>query len=436
MNQPGPADTTIKPTDLRGILKYVPRFQEQVFVIALDGVIVADENLSNLLLDVAVLRSLQIKVVLVHGIGYQLKLLAAEQKTELSDIDGAGITDVATRDLAVRASSRVSHQILEGLTQSGLKCAITNSVRATPVGIVKGIDQQHSGKVDRIDTEFIVNLLNQQIVPIVQPIGFDRNGQSLRINSDLLATALATDLDATKVVYMTARGGLEISGEVRRQISMEELQSTLEKQPELIDPVQRSKAKQAVRAISGGVPRVHIIDGRLHDALLNEIFSNEGVGTLVYGNDYQQIRKATKRDIRLIHNLTRHAVKRAELVHRTLEAVEKNIDSFYVFEIDENLIGCVSLASYPDKPGLIELGSLFVQPFHSKRGIGKKLVAFACHEAKKQGVSEVIALSTQTFTFFTDVCGFSEADVNILPDSRRATYEQSQRNSRILHKTL
>lgn len=436
MNQPGPADTNIKPTDLRGILKYVPRFQGQVFVIALDGVIVADENLSNLLLDIAVLRSLQIKIVLVHGIGYQLKLLAAEQKMELSDIDGAGVTDLATRDIAVRASSRVSHQILEGLTQSGLKCAITNSVRATPVGIVKGVDQQHSGKVDRIDTEFIVNLLNQQIVPIVQPVGFDRNGQSLRINSDLLATALATDLDATKVIYMTAAEGLKIGDEIRRQISMEELQTTLEKNPGSIAPPQQSKARQAVRAIGGGVPRVHIIDGRLHDALLNEIFSNEGVGTLVYGNDYQQIRKATKRDIRLIHNLTRHAVKRAELVHRTLESVEKNIDSFYVFEIDENLIGCVSLTAYPDKPGLMELGSLFVQPFHSKRGIGKKLVAFACHEAKANGAKEVIALSTQTFAFFTDVCGFSEASVDILPESRRAAYDQSQRNSRILHKTL
>jgi amino-acid N-acetyltransferase len=235
---------------------------------------------------------------------------------------------------------------------------------------------------------------------------------------------------------MTAAEGLTIGGEIRRQISMEELQSTLEKKPGAIELIQQSKARQAVRAISGGVPRVHIIDGRLHDALLNEIFSNEGVGTLVYGNDYQQIRKATKRDIRLIHNLTRHAVKRAELVHRTLESVEKNIDSFYVFEIDENLIGCVSLATYPDKPGLMELGSLFVQPFHSKQGIGKKLVAFACHEAKANGAKEVLALSTQTFAFFTDVCGFSEAGIEILPESRRVTYEQSQRNSRILHKTL
>lgn len=436
MNPNGPAITTIKPTDLRGILKYVPRFQGHVFVLAIDGVIVADENLSNVLLDVAVLRSLQIKVVLVHGIGHQLRELSTARNIAISDVDGTGVTDADTRDLAIRASARVSHQVLEGLTQSGLKCAITNSVRAAPVGIVRGVDHQFSGKVDRIDTDFLRNLLDHQVVPILQPIGFDRDGHSLRVNSDHLATELATELKATKIIFLTPHAGLEVKGELRRQIAVEELGQLVQSDDGAVEPQFKSKAAHAVNALQGGVPRVHLIDGAVHDGLLNEIFSNEGVGTLIYGNDYQQIRKATRRDIRLIYNLTRHAVKREELIHRTLQAVEKNIDNFYVFEIDENLIGCVSLSFYPDRPGLAEVGSLYVLPFYHRRGIGKKLVEFACLEAKKAGASQILALSTQSFTFFSSVCGFTETTKEQLPEARRQVYEQSQRNPRVLTREL
>lgn len=435
MNSNGANDTPIKPTDLRGILKYVPRFQGQVFVIAFDGIIVADENLSNLLLDIAVLRSLQIKVVLVHGIGHQLKELSAVRQVPISDFEGTGVTDSATLDLAIRASSRVSHQILEGLTQSGLKCAITNSVRATPVGIVKGVDHLFSGKVDRIDTDFLLHLINEQVVPIIQPIGFDRDGHSLRINSDLLATELASDLHATKIIYFTPHPGLEIRGELRHQIPVDQLEQLLQ-QPDSVDSRLHSKAAHAVRAIQAGVPRVHLVDGRVHDALLNEIFSNEGVGTLVYGNEYQQIRQATRRDTRSIYNLTRNAVRREELIHRTLQAVEKNIDNFFVYEIDENLIACVSLAFFADKPDVAEVGSVYVLPFYHRRGIGKKMVEFACLEAKKRGAKQVFALSTQAFTFFTSVAGFAETTKDTLPEARRQIYDQSGRNPRVLVKEL
>ncbi|BET67449.1 amino-acid N-acetyltransferase [Opitutales bacterium ASA1] len=436
MNAPGQTVTPIKPTDLRGILAYVPRFQGQIFIVALDGVVVADENLSNLLLDIAVLRSLQIKVVLVHGIGHQLKELSVIRQVPISDLAGSGVTDAATLDLAIRASSRVSHQILEGLTQSGLKCAITNSIRAVPLGVLKGVDHQFTGKVDRIDTDFIMHLINAGAIPIIQPIGFDRDGRSLRINSDLLATELATELHATKVVFLAPHAGIEVRGELRRQLSVDELGTQLAGLGDAIDSRVRSKAQHAVQAIRSGVPRVHLVDGRVHDALLTEIFSNDGVGTLVYGNDYQQIRRATKRDARRIYDLTRNAVKREELIHRTLQAVERNVENFYLFEIDENLIACVSLSFYPDKPGVAEIGSLYVLPFYHRRGIGKKMIEFACQEAKKRGASQVLALSTQSFTFFSAVCGFTETTKDALPDARRQVFEQSQRNPRILTKAL
>jgi amino-acid N-acetyltransferase len=143
---------------------------------------------------------------------------------------------------------------------------------------------------------------------------------------DLLAAEVAEALHATKIIYLTPHAGLEVSGTVRREIAVEALRKLIESHPEHIAEAVRSKAEHAIKAIENGTPRVHIVDGRIFDGLLNEIFSNEGVGSLVYGNDYQQIRKATKRDVRLIYNLNRAAVKREELLHRTQQAIEKNID--------------------------------------------------------------------------------------------------------------
>jgi amino-acid N-acetyltransferase len=430
------SNATIKPTDLRGILKYVPRFQGQIFVLAIDGSIVADENFSNLLVDVAVLRSLGIKVVLVHGIGQQIVELSTSRQIAISNADGTAVTDAATLDLAIRASSRVSHLILEGLTQNTLKCAITNAVRALPVGIIKGVDHQFTGKVDRIDKEFISHLINADIIPIIQPIGYGPDGRSLRINSDLLAAEVAEALKASKVIYLTPQAGLEINGEVKRDIAVDTLRALIKDHPDQINDQSRSKAMHAIRAIETGVPRVHIVDGRTFDGLINEIFSSEGVGSLIYANDYQQIRKATKRDVRFLYNLTRHGVKREELLHRTQLAIEKNIDQFYVYEIDENIIACVTLYTYPDKPQLAEIGSLYVLPFYHNRGVGRKMVDFACMRAKEKGVTTIVALSTQSYSFFTSALGFEETEKSVLPEARLKAYVESGRNPKVLIKQL
>jgi amino-acid N-acetyltransferase len=433
---PTAASATIKPTDLRGILQYVPRFQDQIFIIALDGAIVADENFPNLLVDIAVLRSLAIKVVLVHGIGQQIQELSRLRDVPISNSDGTGVTDAATLDLAVRASARVSHLILEGLTQNSLKAAITNSVRALPVGIIKGVDQQFTARVERIDKDLLLQLLNTGVVPIIQPIGFGPDGRSMRINSDLLAAELAEALHASKIVFLTELPGLVIDAEFKREISVAALQTALREHPEHFSDNARSKAVHAVKAIETGTPRVHIVDGRVFDGLLNEIFSNEGVGSLIYGNDYQQIRQATRRDVRFIYNLTRGAVRREELLHRTQQAIEKNVDQFFVFEIDENIIACVTLYFYPDKPQLAEVGSLCVMPFYQGRGIGKKMVEYACLQAKERGATTVIALSTQSFGFFINTCGFEEKDKSVLPEARLKLYDESGRNAKVLVKPL
>ncbi|NDC74667.1 amino-acid N-acetyltransferase [bacterium] len=431
-----PATPMIKPTDLRGILRYVPRFQGQSFVLALDGAIVADENFGNLAVDIAVLRSLGIKVVLVHGIGHQLAELSAQRKIPITNVDGTGLTDAATLDLALRASARVSHLILEGLTQNNLKCAITNAVRSLPVGILKGVDLQHTGRVDRIDKDFLKHLIDADIVPIIQPIGYGPEGHSYRINSDLLAAELGEALGASKVIYLGPIAGLEIDGVVKREMPVERLRAVLKETPSLVSSASLSKAQNAVRALETGVSRVHLVDGRIFDGLINEIFSNEGVGTLIYANDYQQIRQARRADVRMIYNLTRAAVRREELLHRTQATIEKFIEQFYVFEIDENIIACVTLAFYADKPQLAEVGSLYVLPFYQNRGIGRKLIEYACLRAKEKGATRLLALSTQSYSFFTSVMNFEETGPEILPEARLKTYAESGRNPKVLIKDL
>ena len=182
----------MKPTDLRGILQYIPQFREKTFILAVDGAIVTDENFATLLLDVAVLRSLNIRVVLVHGASAQIQALADEQKITPSNLDGSGITDAATLKIALTAANRLTHEILEGLSANDLRAASTNVVIAHPLGIIQGVDHLFTGKVERVDTGLLQTLLAQDIVPVIPPLGFDGDGRTYRLNSDAVAFAVST----------------------------------------------------------------------------------------------------------------------------------------------------------------------------------------------------------------------------------------------------
>src|SRR6266704_3003928 len=198
----------MKPTDLRGILQYIPRFREKTFVISIDGAIVTDENFANILLDVNVLRSLNIRVVIVHGAAAQVKALAGERNLKASDLSGSGITDAETLKLALTAANRLTHEILEGLSANDLRAACTNAIIAHPMGIIQGVDHLFTGKVERVDVELLQTLLGQGIVPVVPPLGFDGDGKTYRVNSDSVAVAMAEGLKAIKVIFITTQDGL------------------------------------------------------------------------------------------------------------------------------------------------------------------------------------------------------------------------------------
>lgn len=427
--------TPIKPTDLRGILTYVPQFRDHVFVIAIDGSVVDDENFPNVLTDIAVLRSLNIKVVLVHGIGRQIKRLAGERSVVITDAYGGGTTDAPTLKLAIETSALVGHAIMQGLTQNGLKCAITNAVRATEVGVVKGRDQGFTGKIEKIDLSLLQNMIQDEVIPIVSPVACNREGKTLRVNSDLLAAELAIRLKASKLIYLTPHPGLIIKGEVAVNIPLEELEAALKSSSKTIDERLRSKALYAARSLEAGTQRAHILDGRVFGGLLTEIFDKVGLGTMIHANDYQQIRKARPKDAQSIYNITKNAVKTEVLKPRTLQGIERDIERFFVYEIDESIIGCACLIPYPDE-STIELASVYVLPFYQGKGVGRKLVEFAIREATRRKADKLIALTTQTYPFFRNVNGFEDGTVQDLPASRREDYEKNNRNSRILIKRL
>ncbi|WPJ94832.1 amino-acid N-acetyltransferase [Coraliomargarita algicola] len=435
MNTTDTHENTIKPTDLRGILKYVPMFRDHVFVLALDGSLVAHENFQNVLLDIAVLRSLNIKVVLVHGIGEQLKALASQKHTAISDPHGELKTDTATLELATEAAAIVSLQVIQGLTRNGLRCATCNGVRSKEIGIVKGVDQLNSGAVDKLDVVLFNKLLDADTIPVITPIAFSRDGTPLRINSDLLASELASKLSASKLIYMTTQEGLKIDEKPLTNLPVADLETLLETAAEKIPERLRSKVQHAVKAINAGTPRAHILDGRLFGALLNEIFDKVGIGTMVYSNEYQSIRRAVEADAHSIFNITRNGVRSESLRERSLESIEASIHSYLVYEIDGSIVGCVNLKSY-DGGDVIEVGSVYVQPFYQNKGVGRKMVEFACAEAKARGAKRVIAMTTQANKFFSKVCAFTEGDLTDLPDERREDYTKNGRNSKVLYLDL
>ncbi len=425
----------MKLTDLRGILQYVPQFREKTFILAVDGGIVAEENFANILLDIAVLRSLNIRAVLVHGAAEQIKALAEKQGVHASDFDGTGITDAATLQLALEAANRITHEILQGLSANDLRAACTNAVVAHPLGIIHGVDQLLTGKVERIDIELLQSLLNQGIVPVIPPLGFDGDGKTYRINSDSIAVAAAESLKAAKLIFITSQDGLRYNDQLIRHMLVSDLLKLVHSAPAGFSPEMVSKARHAAAACNAGVQRVHIVDGREDEALLAEVFSNEGIGTLIYANEYEQIRPARKKDIRAIQLLTRKAVEAEELVRRTRTDIEKNLADYYIFEIDRNPVACVALHVYPDqKTG--ELASLYVDPAQENQGIGRKLIQFVETRAREMGLTDLIALSTQTFTYFQSKGGFSEGTPDDLPPARREKYDQSGRNSKVLVKKL
>jgi amino-acid N-acetyltransferase len=333
----------MKLPELRGILQYVTRFRDKIFVIAIDGKIIGSENFPNILLDLAVLRSLNIKVVLVHGAGLQIEQAAQEQGISISNSDGTGVVDEGTLQLSINVVSRLTNQIMGSLTQVDLRAAYANCIIAHPLGIVHGVDFQFCGKVERVDVPMLELFLNQEIVPVIPPIGFDGEGRTFRVNSDLVALEVAEALHAAKLIFLSPYDGLILEGQRIGHLVAPELEEVLKKTKANLPKGLLSKLEHAAQACRYGVPRVHLLNGNVNEALLAEIFSNGGVGTMVYSNEYEQIRRLYKKDIRAVMSLIQQSIRGEELVRRTRAEILAGIDDYWILEIDRHIVGCVAM---------------------------------------------------------------------------------------------
>ncbi len=425
----------MKVTDLRGILTYIPGFREKVFVVALDGSIIANDNFPNILLDIAVLRSLNIRVVLVHGASHQILELSTQTGVPFSNSDGTGITDAETLKLALTAANRLTHEVMEGLTSSDLRTCYCNAITAHPFGIVGGIDRLFTGRVEKIDVAFLNQLLERDVVPVIPPLGFDGDGRTYRVNSDSVAMEVAIALRAAKLIYITTARGFERDGKTVAQMSVMEAEDFYKKNRSQIPVDQISKLEHGIRACKSGVSRAHVIDGREDEALLTEIFSSDGVGSMVYANDYHAVRRAIKKDVRHILGLIQQSVEQEEIVKRTRASILSQLADYYVFEIDGNITGCVALHIQSDGERA-ELACLSVRSSNENSGIGQKLMQFAENAARERGIKSIFLLSTRAFNYFQQKGGYQEGSPDDLPPERRERYEASGRKSKVLIKTL
>ncbi len=429
--------------DLRGILQYVPQFRGRTFVIALDGEVLASSSFSNFLLDLAVLRSLNVRVVLVHGAAQQIAELAKARGVDLSNSDGAGATDAATLEVSLDAITRLGGNIMQSLTALKIRAAMANAIIAHPAGVVRGVDQKLTGTIEKVDTAALEGFLNQDILPVISPVGYDGRGRTLRLNSDAVAVQVAIALNAAKIIFVSAsEADFGLTPQISRQLSEDQASTLLDKiKSDGSTPVgQVSKLRHAIRACEEGVPRVHLVNSRRDDALLAELFSNEGVGTMVFSDAYQKVQAAQMSDVDEMILMMRKAMNDEQLVVRSREDIVDRLDDFSVISIDDNVVGCIALHAY-DEPGrqrvVGELACLFIKRDHEGQGYGRRLIEHVEKRAKENGMTALFALSTQAADYFVDRVGYDrQQDLTWMPEERHQRYQQSGRNAVLLVKDL
>ena len=283
----------------------------------------------------------------------------------------------------------------------------------------------------------IQTLIEQGIIPVVAPAGFERGGRILRVNSAAAAVQVATSLRAAKLLFVGAGVVVDAKGQRIRQLSVEEARELSGRPPEGEEPEhsQDLLLRHAARACEGGVARVHFLDGKTDDALLGELFSIEGVGTMVYGDAYQKIRPARKSDIEGILRMVRQAVDDDELVARNRQEIRASLEDYSVLEVDGTVTGVVAVYPWPEHR-TAELGFLYIRKTHEGMGYGRKLVQYAEKRAREAGYTRLFALSTQAYNFFENKLGFVPVDPSDLPPARRDRLVKSGRNSRVMVKQL
>lgn len=418
-------------------------------MIGFAGELVQKGGLEALIQDVAMLHAMGMRIVLIHGsrpqVQEQLDLRKVPSHYGTGAMSGYRITDPSALECAKEASGEIRLDIEAAFSQglpntpmAGSRISVIsgNFIIARPVGIVDGTDFMHTGLVRKVDSESIAHsLLNNKIV-LMSPLGFSPTGQAFNLAYEDVATATAIALRADKLIFLTEYNGLyESNAEGQKELITELSLPQLEQHMQALKPEDadlKVLLQHTNRAIKAGVGRVHLLPHDRDGALLEELFTHDGISTMIAASDIEHLREATLDDVGGILQLIEPLEEEGILVARGRDVIERDIMHFSVIEHDRVLFGCAALFPYPN--GIGELSCLAVDPESQGAGDGERLLKRIEARAKASGLKKIFVLTTRTEHWFLKR-GFVRASVDDLPEERQALYNW-ERKSMVLMKTL
>ena len=421
---------------------YIHAHRGRTFVVMFGGEAVIDHEFPHLVQDLALMQSLGIRLVLVHGSKPQIERRMRERKIPLRFHDDVRITDRATMSCVEDAVGNIRGRI-EGLFSMGLpsspmensriRVASGNFVIARPRGVRGGVDYQFTGGIRRIDAEGIRQRLDSGAVVLVSPLGYSPTGEVFNLQSHEVAAATAAALAADKLICLVeGKGVVDRRGRLLAQLTPGDAEE-LGRTGKHLNADTKKHLASAARACREGVRRTHLVERRVDGAVLQELFTREGRGTLVTHEQYEGIRAATAEDIPGILGLLGPLEDAGFLVRRSRETLEHEIDRFVVVERDGMIIGTAALEPFVDEK-VGELYCLAVTPHYRESGRGEQLVEYIVERGRATGLARLFVLTTQSAHFFRER-GFVPSNVRELPVARRSRYDRS-RKSKVLFRTI
>jgi len=421
----------------RSVAPYINAFRGKTFVIAFGGEVVADGKFVELTHDFNLLAALGIRLVLVHGARPQIEQHLAKNNLGDRYHQGIRMTDAETMQCVKEAVGRVRVEI-EALLSMGLanspmanadiRVAGGNFITAQPIGIINGVDLMHTGSVRKVDVAALNDRMDFGEVVLLSPLGYSPTGEVFNVTLEDVATATAIALDADKLVFLMDTDGVQDKkGNLLKELTIIQAQAVLSGKRKLPDDV-GMYLPCAIRACEAGVARTHLISRHTDGAVLQELFSDEGIGTMVVESTLNTLRAATIEDVGGILHLLRPLEAAGVLVRRNRELLEREIARFVVLEHDHRIVGCAALYPFPDEAAA-ELACLAVDAQCRDRGYGQFILDHMIGIAKTQGLKKLFVLTTRTAHWFIER-GFNEADVSALPAQKKSLYNY-QRKSKV-----
>jgi amino-acid N-acetyltransferase len=427
---------------IRAAAPYVHAFRGKTFVIAFGGEVVADESFLGIVHDLNLLHSLGIKLVVAHGCRPQVEAILKQQDIPSRYAHGVRVTDTDSMDCVLEAAGQVRARI-EALLSLGLanspmagarnRVSSGNYLTAKPMGVVDGVDMQLTGEVRRIDTEAIQQRLDDGDIVLISPIGYSPTGEIFNLTVEEVATQVAVRMSAVKLIFLMDTDGVRNG---RRQLlsdlSTRDAEALLAR-PAKLAPDVRIYLPAAIRACDNGVKRTHLLSRHHDGALLLELFTRDGVGTMLASTALAHIRNATIDDVGGILGIIEPLEEQGVLVRRSRERLEAEIERFIVAEYDNHIIGCAALYAFTDER-VGELAALAVHPDFRREGYGETLMNEIEQRARKLRLTQLYVLTTKTAHWFLER-GFRTATIAVLPQQKQALYNY-QRKSQVYAKAL